>query len=364
MNNIEKKSIYGVNNYDLIEEKIYPKQQNNQNYEESDTELSDGYEDFSYSEEKKILIENDELSDTIQDYIETRTQNNFVYKKIGLGSYGKVIKICDTKNKNNNFVVKIPIEQSYNQILGEEIYARKHIDSNYLAKVFLCTQKTKTVMMKCYNCKSNLHTLITTERFCKIRRFNRYLLIHDVLNGLLELEKNKLLHNDIKPGNIIFNMSNREITNFVICDFGFLISYENSPKLRFCGTDIYMSPEKILLKEKNYIVTDNSSDIWSAGVLFLQAVLKYTSDSIFNFSMTIIDEIKNNKNADKIQENIYNFIDINVDEEFKDLKPLLKAMLNIDYLKRPTTTQCLGMLEKIHHIQKNKNIALTNNINI
>jgi NIMA (never in mitosis gene a)-related kinase len=78
----------------------------------------------------------------------------------------------------------------------------------------------------------------------------------------------KILHRDIKPGNVFFDANN----NVKLGDFGLsrILSEESQYAQTNVGTPYYMSPEQI--NEASY---DEKTDIWSTGcVLYEMVALK------------------------------------------------------------------------------------------
>lgn len=81
-------------------------------------------------------------------------------------------------------------------------------------------------------------------------------------------KEGKILHRDIKPGNLFFNAEN----NVKLGDFGLsrILSQESQYAHTNVGTPYYMSPEQI--NEAQY---NEKTDIWSAGcVLYEMVALK------------------------------------------------------------------------------------------
>ena len=75
----------------------------------------------------------------------------------------------------------------------------------------------------------------------------------------------KILHRDIKPGNVFFDGSN----NVKLGDFGLskILSAESQYAQTNVGTPYYMSPEQI--HEQSY---DDKTDIWSTGCVLYELV--------------------------------------------------------------------------------------------
>jgi len=86
---------------------------------------------------------------------------------------------------------------------------------------------------------------------------------YQALFGLSYLHENKILHRDIKPSNLLLNHNGC----LKWCDFGISAMDEVSCHRTAVGTTVYMAPER--LRGKTY---GRSSDIWSAGLVFLEAI--------------------------------------------------------------------------------------------
>lgn len=89
-------------------------------------------------------------------------------------------------------------------------------------------------------------------------------IIRDTSSALDYLHSQNLLHNDIKPGNIMYNRER----GAVLCDFG--MSYDKSaPQERIGGTPYYIGPEYIGSKLRGA-----PGDVWALGVVMLYVLGK------------------------------------------------------------------------------------------
>ena len=160
--------------------------------------------------------------------------------------------------------------------------------------------------------------------YTKINGFIKYV-IFQIIVGLNMLHKTKLIHNDIKPSNILIT----SVGKTKICDLG---SLDKSGNTRF-STIYYSSPDALLQKK-----TSEKDDMWSVGVIMIELYKRF--EGIFNFNS--INSPKSNKirQLDAILSNYKIFINnqennnINFIEEIIEKKEFKKynfdAKLNLD----------------------------------
>jgi len=108
-----------------------------------------------------------------------------------------------------------------------------------------------------------------------------------VAEALDYAHKKKVVHRDVKPGNIIFDLDKRQLK---VTDFGIACLTDNS-KTRtgtVLGSPYYMSPEQIAGKK-----VDGRSDLFSLGVTLYQLFtgrLPFEGDSLTNLMYQITNE--------------------------------------------------------------------------
>lgn len=89
-------------------------------------------------------------------------------------------------------------------------------------------------------------------------------ILRDISGAVDFIHSRNLLHNDIKPGNVMYNRER----GAVLCDFG--MSYEKSaPQERIGGTPFYIGPEYI-----GHKLRGAPGDVWALGVTMLYVLGK------------------------------------------------------------------------------------------
>jgi serine/threonine protein kinase len=88
-----------------------------------------------------------------------------------------------------------------------------------------------------------------------------------ILKGLVSLHGRGVVHNDIKPANILVNLQGQiKISDFGSCQFGAQAEESSGSNYEsYSGTIKYMSPCRISGKSHSY-----NSDVWSLGVMLYE----------------------------------------------------------------------------------------------
>ena len=91
--------------------------------------------------------------------------------------------------------------------------------------------------------------------------------IHQIISALEYLHKNRIIHRDLKLGNLFIN----EKMEIKLGDFGLAtkLDFDGERKRTICGTPNYIAPEVLDGKEgHSYEV-----DIWSLGVIIYTLII-------------------------------------------------------------------------------------------
>jgi len=245
-------------------------------------------------------------------------------EKIGSGAYGNVYKAID-KNSNIVCLKIINIKKDYNINYDSEYIFYKNFSSNKhnniitIYDVFIENNKLY-VVMEYINGLDLISYLENNDSKLELKECLDIIL--KIIDGLIFLHNNGIVHKDIKPENILIDNNK----NIKIIDFGlsYYLNYKNFDKSYQTGTIYYMSPEIFNLYLMNKCNQDKkfelykTNDIWSLGILFY--ILIY-------FKFPFCDDDDNNIKFQIIFDNVV------FEKNYPDywVKNLIKQILNKDY---------------------------------
>jgi serine/threonine protein kinase len=202
---------------------------------------------------------------------------NYTLKELkGKGSTAEVWSAIDSNGKLHALKIfdKIGFDESLVRLLKAEFEKVKHIrhpnllipnelyevDDQYYLKMELCDTSIWHIISDGLNDQALIKQIFDETALFKH--------LKDLTEALIELKNNRLLHNDIKPANILVKYDNNAI-KFLLTDFGGIkevrdtIRKDNSDFL----TIFYAAPEKILGSNPTEF-----SDIFSLGASFYELI--------------------------------------------------------------------------------------------
>ena len=121
----------------------------------------------------------------------------------------------------------------------------------------------------------DLHEFVTNKEVNKVLRSNSasgVQIIKELVDGLAFLHKEKFIHRDLKPGNILYTTD--PILHFKIADFGLTKNMAASSMISStggsgvaisAGTRCWMAPELVSMKTRDHT---EQSDVFSLGLVF------------------------------------------------------------------------------------------------
>lgn len=220
---------------------------------------------------------------------------------------GKIIskKLMQKNNQKEKMTQEIKIHQSLNHPNIVKFFNFFDDSMNVYIVLELCKQRS---MMELHKRRP-----VVTDYECRFY-------IHQLLEGVRYLHENRIIHRDLKLGNLFLN----DALNVKIGDFGLAtrIEYEGERKKTLCGTPNYIAPEILNKKGHSFEV-----DIWSIGcVMFTLLVGQPPFET-----KSLKDTYQRIKKCDyRLPQALR-----------KNAAEMIVAMLQSDPDKRPSVQRCL-----------------------
>jgi serine/threonine protein kinase len=178
---------------------------------------------------------------------------------LGQGASAEVWKANDTRANNLTVALKIFSQHSEMDSYGLQNFQREFTtvynmkQSNLLPPTGydICDGRPYLIMQYCEN--GSCSGMVGRMEESDIIK-----LLHDVSAGLEYLHDHNIIHQDIKPDNILLD----DNCNYLVTDFGISVNSDNgifNSNGMSGGTRAYMGPERF------EGVTNNASDMWSLG---------------------------------------------------------------------------------------------------
>ena len=278
-----------------------------------------------------------------------------ILKLLGEGSFGKAY-LCENLSDNSHCVIKqIPLdgldEQEKKETYNEVLILKKVNHSNII-KFIDVFKKSKPI---------NTLNIVTeyaddgdlNQKIEKLRQKKSPLTEKEIINYLIQIclalnhiHKKKIIHRDIKSGNIFLTKGGL----VKLGDFGISKGFKNTwEKAKSkVGTPYYLSPE--IINSKPY---DSKSDIWALGVLLYEMMtfkMPFNANSLPALSLKILRGIY------QCPSSYYS----------KDLINLVKQCLTIEPKRRPSAEMILKMnfikqriCGYLDEINFNENLSMT-----
>ena len=238
------------------------------------------------------------------------------------------LKICPLISDYSTTLLKIiinPIHKETNIFVGFS----ENIDEKEVYTLYNLIDGVDLIEML------NIHR--KTKTYIDVSILFRY--FKELLDGLDIMIRNKILHRDIKPGNIMLDKG-----KIKYIDFGFSCIYDDC-KLELQGTPNYLSPEGYRLDIKDW----SKIDIFSLGVVFFFSITRTSIYEQFRFSTwrKIMDYCKSHQN-EAIQYRFNSIIANKIPEQYKMFLPLILEMTQADPEKRCDINRAQELLSQVN----------------
>ena len=212
------------------------------------------------------------IEDSFLKYFDYPAKNDYKWDyESNSKDYSRIIYQGEHKNNDDDVIfvkhIKIKSHLSYQDILKETYFLVLLKNQDYIVKLdnILLSSDKKHFFIIFKGNNTNLKNLIDFKgkNYLDNKSLIKWI-VYQITFGLYILHFNGIIHNDIKPPNILID----EESNITICDFG-SATYKGKESNSF--TNVYAPPEFLYNQE---IMRDEKSDMWALGVIMIELHLK------------------------------------------------------------------------------------------
>eukprot|EP00347_Sterkiella_histriomuscorum_P019462 403341542 len=248
--------------------------------EESEFNNIDKNEQKEIYQFKQRLLENEEkrIRDEMQILDKEKSGKYLILSLLGKGGYSEVYKAYDLEQCREVACKIHQFDDSWNEAVKDS-YIKHALRENEIHKDLNNRRVVKqydtveidhnsfcTILEQCSG--PDLYFYLKQQK--QILEKEAKLIISQILSGLKYLndQKQKIIHYDLKPQNILFHNGEVKLTDFGLCK----IMEENSERIELTsqgvGTYWYQAPECFEVSKTPMI--SSKVDIWSVGVIFFE----------------------------------------------------------------------------------------------
>lgn len=200
--------------------------------------------------------------------VQKKVGNYLLKEQLGQGGQATVYLCLNMKEDFKPYAIKrfmkdVMAEEDKLDTVKTEVFLMQKINHLNILRAFEVLETNNSFYIILEYCKKK-----SLEAFIKngpLPEQRAVFFLQQIMNGLQELKKHKILHRDIKLGNLLVTDDNI----VKIADFGFSIMGEHSKT--YVGTISHMAPEIIFKgNDRENIYYDYKADLWSTGVVFYE----------------------------------------------------------------------------------------------
>jgi len=196
-----------------------------------------------------------------------------ILKVIGKGSFGQVLKVYDHKTHQHVALKMVRNEKRFHRQAQEEIRILEHLRKQDKDNSCNIIHMLDNFTFRSHTCITfellsiNLYELIKKNKFQGfslqlVRKF-----AHSLLQCLDTLYRNKIIHCDMKPENVLLKQQGR--SGIKVIDFG-SSCYEHLRVYTYIQSRFYRAPEVILGAKYGMPI-----DMWSLGCILCELLTGY-----------------------------------------------------------------------------------------
>ncbi len=213
---------------------------------------------------KKYNDDEPETIAIVQPYENMLWDNRYLLeKRLGNGATAQVWKALDTKADNIEVAIKIFSAFEMAGVQGQQLFVKEFTSVHKLKHPNLLTPSGYDIcqnvpyLISNYCEKGSATSLVGKISIEEIVKF-----LKGAAEGLNVLHKHNIVHQDIKPDNVLIDNDD----NYILTDFG--ITGQANKEIRG-GTPAYMAPEFFSSKRR---VATFETDIWALGATIFELV--------------------------------------------------------------------------------------------
>ncbi|ELP90176.1 hypothetical protein EIN_406400 [Entamoeba invadens IP1] len=184
---------------------------------------------------------------------------------LGTGSFGTVYRAVHRQSNFEMAIKILTVEKQQTDALKSEIDILKKCRSSNVVSYYgtiKIDEKTLWILMDL--CAVGSVKDLMKKTMENLNEDQMRYVLNETLKGLVYLHSIKIIHHDIKAGNILLSLDGK----VKLADFGVSQQYKDNEDKKaddFIGSPLFMSPE--VIKKSFY---DNKTDIWSLGITVIE----------------------------------------------------------------------------------------------
>lgn len=217
----------------------------------------------------------------------------------------KAVKVTDISKLKPRTLLKLQAELNIHRTL---------INENIVRAYGGCKNNNEVFMLMNYCDNFSLKDLLSKSEKISDVDANGYL--SQIVNGLMYLKSELIIHRDIKLGNIFLHGNTIKIGDFGLCA---KLANADEKRKTICGTPNYISPEVLFSGSYSF-----ETDVWSTGICFyamLYGVCPFSDKDVKTTYIRIktgtITFVNDENISDESKELINRMIQTNIKERIK-----------------------------------------------